>query len=222
MVKKLDDSVGDIFKALNQKGILNNTIIVFVSDNGGMTSGKFQNYASNYPMRGTKMSPFEGGVRVVGLIWSSNLNNSRHYWDGYMHVADWLPTLFSAAGLQTPSHIDGVSQWENINANAASSRIGIYEIDDYTGNGFVILRQYKLITGNIERNHSTYQGADLRGIIGKPPSYIETLVHSTAYRVLESSGRTFNIVDRIRLRKDIMIKCNGASSTTCWPDKGKP
>ncbi|XP_075971687.1 arylsulfatase J-like isoform X2 [Anticarsia gemmatalis] len=216
MVKKLDDSVGEIVKALLDKGILDNTIIVFVSDNGGMTSGQYNNYASNYPLRGIKMSPYEGGVRVAGLVWSTNLNNTSHYWDGYMHVIDWLPTLLSAIGEEVPSGIDGINQWENINNNAPSERNTIYEIDDYTGYGSIILGNFKLITGTPLQSYSTHQGADLRGVIGKAPSYTDGIVNSTVYNVLKLFGRQFD-TSELSMRGKYVIECDAASNTICFP-----
>lgn len=222
MVKKLDDSIGAIVEALADKEILHNTIIVFVSDNGGMTSGiPFPNYASNYPLRGIKMTPFEGGLRVAGLIWSACLNNTSHYWDGYMHVADWLPTLLSAAGVEAPSDIDGINQWDSINANSASERTEMYEIDDVAGYASIIYGDYKLITGTVNRNFSTHQGSDITGIIGKTPSYVESIFDSKVYCALDSYGFTFNIND-LSLRNNTTINCKDLTSTTiCYPSKGK-
>ena len=51
MVSALDDSVGNVTKALHEKGILNDTIIVFSTDNGGPAAGFDWNYASNAPLR---------------------------------------------------------------------------------------------------------------------------------------------------------------------------
>lgn len=220
MVKKLDDSVGKIMKALYQKGILENTIVVFVSDNGGMTTGEYHNYASNYPLRGLKTTPFEGGVRVVGLVWSASLNNTDHYWDGYMHVSDWMPTLLTAANLEVPSNIDGISHWESFSSNRPSKRTTMYEIDDYTGYASVIYGDYKLVTGNINERYSNHQGSDLQEIIGKAPSYTDAILGSTMYNILKLLGKPFPITD-LSLRNRTVIECNSTSTDTCFPANGE-
>ncbi|CAH2247263.1 jg15454 [Pararge aegeria aegeria] len=218
MVKKLDDSVGDILGALLEKGILENTIIAFVSDNGGMT---VSNYASNWPLRGLKMSPFEGGIRVNGLIWSKNLTQGRHLWKGYMHVTDWLPTLLSAVSIEPPKNIDGIDLWESIISNGESKRDLIVEIDDYTGFAYIISGDFKLITGEVMKNISDFQGHKYKGILGNGlPSYKDSIEKSAMYSVLSSLDIPFKYTDT-NLRKDIRLSCNfHTAKTLCYPGNG--
>lgn len=51
MISKLDDSVGQVVEAIKEKGILDDTIILFYSDNGAPTSGLFANAGSNFPLK---------------------------------------------------------------------------------------------------------------------------------------------------------------------------
>ena len=51
MMSALDDAVGNLTKALNARGMLNNTVIAFSSDNGGPAHGFDMNYANNWPLR---------------------------------------------------------------------------------------------------------------------------------------------------------------------------
>lgn len=55
MVSKLDESVGHIVHTLMETGMLNNSIIIFISDNGAPSVGDFQNWGSNYPLRGVRI-----------------------------------------------------------------------------------------------------------------------------------------------------------------------
>jgi arylsulfatase A-like enzyme len=55
MVSKLDESVGHIVHTLMETGMLNNSIIIFISDNGAPSVGEFQNWGSNYPLRGVRI-----------------------------------------------------------------------------------------------------------------------------------------------------------------------
>ncbi|CAG9559971.1 unnamed protein product [Danaus chrysippus] len=222
MVKKLDDSIGDIVKTLSEKGMLDNTIIVFVSDNGGITTQMNANYASNYPLRGLKMSPFEGGIRVNGLIWSKNLTRSKHLWKGYMHVSDWLPTLLKAVGTESAKEIDGLDLWDNILTNTKSKRDMIVEIDDYTGFYSIIHNDFKLVVGSVLTSHSNHQGKQFRGIIGKPPSYEDAIKKSKIYSVLSDNGINFAFNERA-LRHEIKIKCNDLkhNQEICYPSKDK-
>jgi Sulfatase len=54
MISKLDESVGKVVKSLKKTGMLENSILMFYSDNGAPTAGLFQNSGSNYPLRGVR------------------------------------------------------------------------------------------------------------------------------------------------------------------------
>lgn len=98
MVSKVDDSVGDLVKALHKKDMLSNTIIVFSTDNGGPAEGFNLNAASNWPLRGVKDTLWEGGVRGAGFMWGASvIQKPKRVSHQMMQIADWLPTLYAAA-----------------------------------------------------------------------------------------------------------------------------
>lgn len=224
MIKKLDDSVGDVVKSLFEKGILNNTIIVFTSDNGGMSVEHSTNFGSNWPLRGAKVSPFEGGVRVPGLLWKANLNPVSRSWKGCMHISDWLPTLLRTAGVDPPPDLDGFDQWDNIINNKTSNRSEIFEIDDYAGFYAIISGDYKLITGKVIKQFSNYQGHDILGDTGSIPSYTNALKRSSVYSVLQNLNISFKMGDE-KLRNKLKIDCKIATDrrdkNLCYPRNGK-
>lgn len=60
MLSKLDDSVGAVVAALGRRNMLENSIIVFTTDNGGPAAGFNLNAASNFPLKGVKNTLWEG------------------------------------------------------------------------------------------------------------------------------------------------------------------
>lgn len=58
MVWKLDESVGEVVQALARKNMLENTMIVFTTDNGGATEEFYQNAASNWPLKGVSYQSY--------------------------------------------------------------------------------------------------------------------------------------------------------------------
>jgi len=103
MTEDLDDGVGILLDALKEKGLMENTYILYTSDNG------FNNaYAFNTPLRGEKRSLYEGGNRVPFLICGPGISaNSQS--DIPVCLYDILPTLtkLSGTGHTLPNDIDG-------------------------------------------------------------------------------------------------------------------
>lgn len=98
IISQLDKSVGQVVEALSRKHMLKNTIILFMSDNGAPTTGIFQNSGSNWPFRGIKETASEGAVRNLAVLWSKDIKKINSVVKTPVHIVDWLPTLYAAAG----------------------------------------------------------------------------------------------------------------------------
>lgn len=70
MVSALDESVRQIVTTLKRKGLYDNSIIIFTTDNGAAAGGLDSSAGSNFPLRGAKNTLWEGGVRGVGFVHS--------------------------------------------------------------------------------------------------------------------------------------------------------
>ena len=153
MVYEMDRTIGQVMKALKDRNILDNTIVIFSGDNGGAANGMDNNFASNFPFRGGKNSTWEGGVRVNGLIWSPLIPEEKRgkAVENLMDLTDWLPTLYEAAGGDASAlgAIDGVSQWKAIvEGTGPQSRSElVHNIDDVFGYAGIRKGDYKLIKG---------------------------------------------------------------------------
>lgn len=153
MVTKMDESVGLIVDQLRKSHMLENSIIIFSSDNGGPAQGFNLNFASNYPLKGVKNTLWEGGVRAAGLIWSPLLNSRQRVANQTIHISDWLPTLLEAAGgapalSNLSKGIDGQSIWQALVNDEPSPRLKVvHNIDDIWGSAGLSVGDWKLVKG---------------------------------------------------------------------------
>ena len=107
MLSAVDDGVGKILYHLRRLGIERNTLIFFLSDNGGPT---LQTSSSNFPFKGVKDELNEGGIRVPMIVqWKSVLQQGKVF-ESPVILLDVLPTLLSAAYSCPPNNVvsDGV------------------------------------------------------------------------------------------------------------------
>ena len=126
-IMHLDHSVGRILEALEKKGVRNNTLFIFTSDNGGSTAtNNTQPYpkddspsgripASNHPFRGQKGQVYEGGIRVPTLVsWPGSIPVGKDPTPTF--IADWMPTFLSLAKYKTKKDLklDGTDLSEQI------------------------------------------------------------------------------------------------------------
>ncbi|XP_076435770.1 arylsulfatase B-like [Babylonia areolata] len=150
MVAALDESVGNITRTLDQQGLRDNTLVVFLSDNGGPTEGG----SFNYPLRGKKATLWEGGTRVFSLLSSPLLSRSDGFlYPGMIHAIDWYPTLVQAAGGTAPSGLDGVAMWRQLRDNQQSPREEfVYNVDDVNRRSALRWKKWKLTKGKPGRS----------------------------------------------------------------------
>lgn len=114
LIEGMDKSLGDLMDKLVELGVAENTLILFLGDNGGDAPlGEAADYGSSAPLKGKKGSEFEGGVRVPFIAsWASvNKNNpfqkrlpiASHSVQSQMGtVMDIYPTVLSVAGVNVP------------------------------------------------------------------------------------------------------------------------
>ncbi len=116
----VDDGVDTVYEALRSSGLYNRTVLIVVSDNGGMV----KNGGNNYPLRGEKATFWEGGYRVPAFVHSALLPRSAHgaVCRALVHATDWAPTLLAGL-LASPDSVgetDGVDQWATLMSGCAS------------------------------------------------------------------------------------------------------
>ncbi len=102
----LDDNIGRVLDALKAEKLDENTLVVFISDNGGSPLTG----ANNSPLTGGKYSLWEGGIRVpLAISWPNNIEAGKTV-TNYVSATDILPTILDAAGVKTNDNtLDGIS-----------------------------------------------------------------------------------------------------------------
>ena len=106
MVESVDQAVGRIITILKEEGIIDRTLIIFTSDNGGLLG-----VTNNAPLRSGKGFPYEGGIRVPLIIFWPDFINGGKVIDTPVSSIDFFPTLCSAAGIKnsTDEVVDGLN-----------------------------------------------------------------------------------------------------------------
>lgn len=145
MVTCLDDEIGRVVASLEQKGLRENTLIFFHSDNGGTTNALFAGQMAdlsktklpcdNGPYRDGKGTLFEGGCRVAACAnWPGHIQPQAV--DGIIHAVDLYPTIARLAGasVERCKPLDGVNVWETIAENKPSPRTEVvYNVEPFRG-----------------------------------------------------------------------------------------
>ena len=110
MIEQLDRAIGRVLDTLERRRLAERTIVVFMSDNGGLATAE-GHPTSNLPFRGGKGWPYEGGIREPWLIRAPGITRPGSLCDTPVISMDFYPTLLDLAGLplKPKQHCDGVS-----------------------------------------------------------------------------------------------------------------
>lgn len=104
LIEHLDYNIGELYKTLEKNGQLENTMIIFSSDNGGHVDSQ----ATNGNLRGGKEDLYEGGIKIpTGVYWKGAIDPQIN--DNFVMQMDFFPTICDLIGVSVEHKIDGMS-----------------------------------------------------------------------------------------------------------------
>ena len=117
MVESMDEGIGRILSVLEAKGMLENTLVIFKSDNGGVGMDQIAyRPTSMEPLRKWKGHVYEGGIRVPMLMYWKNEIDAGVKNNNYLVIEDFVPTLMELIGEKDlPQNLDGKSILSTVN-----------------------------------------------------------------------------------------------------------
>ena len=140
MVAAVDDSVGTLLGKLKELKLDENTVVIFFSDNGGLSTrgGKRFGPGCNLPLRASKGWLYEGGVREPTIIRAPGVTKPGSVSHKPMVSMDFFPTMLDLAGLpvQPKLHADGQSLLSQLRGNDAGSRTLYWHYPHYHGSSW--------------------------------------------------------------------------------------
>ncbi|HEA23121.1 MAG TPA: DUF4976 domain-containing protein [Pricia antarctica] len=191
MLYALDENVGRLVAKLKKEGLYENTVIIFTSDNGGLTTLKsgynFEAPTSVLPLRGGKGWLYEGGIRVPLLIKPSNYKEQNRIVSEPVIGQDFFPTILSQAKIDIDRNleIDGIDLTPLINGDQNLDRGELYwHYPHYHGSGWTpgaAIRQgdWKLIefyeTETVELYNLSEDISEKNNLASEYPEKVNTL-----------------------------------------------
>lgn len=226
MIEGMDKSLGDLMDFLQQREQLENTVIIFMSDNGGYSLwGRTPPmHSHNHPLRSGKGSAYEGGIREPMIVYWNGVATPGSSVDSYLIIEDFFPSILEMAQIEmydTVQSIDGVSFVPMLkgDANDSSSRQLIWnmpnnwvsgDFSDYGIGATATIRQgdYKLIYWYENGRKELY---NIRKDIGETENLAESMP-------LLTKQLSTQLAESLR-RVDAQRPSFTASGMPCpWPD----
>ncbi len=135
MVEAMDSAVGKVLLALERLGLADDTLVIFMSDNGGLSTSE-GHPTSNLPLRAGKGWMYEGGIREPMILRWPKLAKSVGVCSVPVTSTDFYPTILELAGqpARPEQHMDGVSLLPLLKGNSELERDGIFWHYPHYGN----------------------------------------------------------------------------------------
>ena len=173
MITNIDDNFGRLTKTLESLKLIENTILIFTTDNGTSNGYKFNRkekkwYGFNAQMKGTKTSEYDGGHRVPFIMqWKKGGFTAGQTFSGLSAHVDILPTLASLTGVafEPSKTIDGINLSSFLETNNAPERILVTDTQrnqwpEKGKQSSVMYHNWRLVNGNELYNVETDPGQE--------------------------------------------------------------
>lgn len=134
MVQAMDEAVGKVLNQLDESGVADNTIVIFTSDNGGLSTSE-GSPTSNLPLRGGKGWIYEGGIREPWIIRYPGITKAGTVNRQPICSIDLFPTIASAVGLKHDHEIDGVDLLPALKGQPLNTRPLYWHYPHYSNQG---------------------------------------------------------------------------------------
>jgi arylsulfatase A-like enzyme len=226
MCSAMDEAIGQVVAALEEKGLKQNTLIVFSSDNGGPSPGRV---TTNGPLRAGKGTIYEGGVRVCAFA----------SWPGHIpagaiqepiHAVDWYPTLVKLAGgtLEQELPLDGLDIWPVLTQGAKTPHDALLFCGGRPEQAAIRMGDWKLLSNasevDAEESQANAAGKKARGKGTRVAHGVEL------YNLADDIGEKNNLaearpekVKELRAKLDAFLKNAAPSGVAQAPaDSTKP
>ncbi|CDN31264.1 Choline-sulfatase [Mucinivorans hirudinis] len=186
MVTRIDNTVGRVAKLLKEKGIADNTLIIFTSDNGTHMEGGHDPYYfwSNSGYRGTKRDLYEGGIRTPFIASCPALIRPGAVSYHVSAFWDFMPTVCELTNQPLPDNTDGISYLPTL-AGRGEQHLHNYlywEFHEQGGKQAVLKDNWKLIRLNVfDKSQTRYELYNL----GSDPKELRNVAGEFAWKVEE-------------------------------------
>ena len=228
MVNYLDDVVGELVAALKSRGMWDNLLFVTSSDNGGPVYPG--GGANNYPLKGGKMTDWQGGIRVNAFVSGGFLPEKMRgqKTDGYIHLADWYGSFCYLANVDPRDEraekaklppVDSLNMWPLISGeNSTSPRV-----DVPASINTLISGSYKILLGKVPQ--AGWTGPHYPNLTN-PHGGIETAEEcgddGCLYNIMDDPEERVNLAARMpEVLKNMQNKLSNYISGYFNPDRGK-